>query len=228
MMIGIVLVAGYIIYESKNYNKKLTANGGIPVPEWRLPPAVAGGVLFAIGLLWFGWSGYKKDIPWIVPALSGLFTGFGLLAIFIQSFNYIIDSYLMFAASAIAANTFLRSIAAAGFPLFARQMFNGMGIQWAGTLLGLFAFLLVPIPVLFYFYGKKLRQKSEFAPTMRGPPKPAESGESSDNDEPHDDMPALHSTKSKAHHDSAPTVTRTNGSDGRLDGDVEKGRGSEV
>ena len=121
------------------------------------------------------------------------------------------------AASAIAANTFLRSIAAAGFPLFARQMFNGMGIQWAGTLLGCFAFALVPIPVCFYLYGKKLRQKSRFAPTMRAP-KPAEP-ESSDDDEPHGDMPALHSTKSRAHHD-APTMKR-NGSTG-LDGDVEK------
>ena len=95
MVCGILLVAGYIIYDSKNYNKKLAANGGIPVPEWRLPPVMVGGVLFALGLFWFGWSGYKADIPWIVPTLSGLFTGFGLLAIFICCFNYLIDSYLM-------------------------------------------------------------------------------------------------------------------------------------
>ena len=95
MVVGIFLVAAYIIYDSKNYNKKLAANGGIPVPEWRLPPVMLGGALFALGLFWFGWSGYKASVPWIVPTLSGLFTGFGLLAIFIQLFNYIIDSYLM-------------------------------------------------------------------------------------------------------------------------------------
>lgn len=33
--------------------------------------------------------------------------------------QYLVDAYLMFAASAIAANTFLRSLAGAGFPLFA-------------------------------------------------------------------------------------------------------------
>ena len=95
MVVGILLVATYIIVDNKRYVRKLVANGGMPIPEWRLPPVILGGVLFAIGLFWFGWSGYKKSIPWIVPTLSGLFTGFGLLAIFIQLFNYIIDSYLM-------------------------------------------------------------------------------------------------------------------------------------
>jgi MFS transporter, DHA1 family, multidrug resistance protein len=51
-------------------------------------------------------------------------------------------------------------------------MFDGMGVQWAETLLGCVAFTLVPIPVLFYLYGHKLRAKSKFAPTMA--PKKAE------------------------------------------------------
>lgn len=53
---------------------------------------------------------------------------------------------------------------AASFPLFSRQMFHGMGIQWASTLLGCVAAVLVPIPIGFYFFGKKLRMKSKFAP----------------------------------------------------------------
>jgi DHA1 family multidrug resistance protein-like MFS transporter len=47
-------------------------------------------------------------------------------------------------------------------------MFNGMGIQWAATLLGCVAAVLVPIPVLFYLYGHKLRARSSFAPTPAG------------------------------------------------------------
>lgn len=53
---------------------------------------------------------------------------------------------------------------AASFPLFSRQMFQNMGIQWASTLLGCLAVALVPIPVGFYFFGKKMRMKSKFAP----------------------------------------------------------------
>ncbi|RAK99892.1 MFS transporter [Aspergillus ibericus CBS 121593] len=169
MVVGLVIAATYIVLDSRGYNKKLEKNGGIPVPEWRLPPVIVGGALFAAGLFWFGWTGHTKSIPWIVPTLSGLFTGFGLLIIFIQLFNYLIDTYLMFAngssaASAIAANTFCRSLVAASFPLFSRQMFDNMGIQWAATLLGCVAAVLVPIPVCFWFFGKSLRKRSKFAP----------------------------------------------------------------
>lgn len=68
------------------------------------------------------------------------------------------------AASAIAANTFLRSLAASVFPLFATYMFDALKVNWTGTLLGFVALALVPIPVLFYKYGEKLRARSSFAP----------------------------------------------------------------
>lgn len=166
MILGEICAGVYIVITQPSYNRKLIANNNIPIPEWRLPPAIIGGVLFAIGLFWFGWSGYKADIHWIVPTLSGLFTGFGIMSIFLQCLNYLIDAYLMFAASAIAANTFLRSLCGAGFPLFATYMIEGMGVQWAGTLLGCVAFCLVPLPIVFYIRGAKIRQNSKFAPTF--------------------------------------------------------------
>ncbi|KAG9519586.1 MFS general substrate transporter, partial [Aureobasidium melanogenum] len=166
MILGEFFAGLYIVIDVPSYNRKLKANNNIPIPEWRLPPVIIGGVLFGVGLLWFGWTGYREDIPWIAPTLSGLFTGFGIMSIFLQCLNYLIDSYLMFAASAIAANTFLRSLCGAGFPLFATYMIDGMGIQWAGTLLGCFAFLLVPLPILFYMKGAQIRGKSNFAPTF--------------------------------------------------------------
>ncbi|KAK5327168.1 hypothetical protein LTR70_001643 [Exophiala xenobiotica] len=220
MMVGIFLVAGYIVWDSRKYNKKLEANGGIPIPEWRLPPVMVGGVLFSLGLFWFGWTGYTRSIHWIVPTLSGLFTGFGLLAIFICCFNYLVDTYLMFAASVIAGNTFLRSLSAAGFPLFARQMFNGLGIQWAGTLLGAFSALLVPIPVLFYLYGRKLRERSKFAPTMKRKPQEEEETSNSGDSEDQDSFPALAASRSRAHVGPSTTRQRTNASSANRD--VEK------
>jgi DHA1 family multidrug resistance protein-like MFS transporter len=137
---GQLLCGVFIISRQPSYNRKLRANNGIPVPEWRLPPVMIGGVAFAGGLFWFGWSGFSASVHWIVPTLSGLLTGFGLLAIFLQSLNYLVDAYLLLygtfpnitfhimmtafssAASAVAANTFLRSMAGAGFPLFSEYM----------------------------------------------------------------------------------------------------------
>lgn len=70
------------------------------------------------------------------------------------------------AASAFAANTMMRSLVGACFPLFTRQMFNNLGIQWAGTLLGCVAVLMIPIPVLFLRYGARLRKMSKLAPNV--------------------------------------------------------------
>lgn len=72
----------------------------------------------------------------------------------------------MFAASAIAANTFLRSSASAGFPLFATYMIERMGVQNAGTLLGCVAFAQVSLPVHFWLRGGCTREKSTFALTF--------------------------------------------------------------
>jgi len=45
-------------------------------------------------------------------------------------------------------------------------MIEGMGVGPAGSLLGAVALVLVPMPVLFYYYGARLREKSTFAPTF--------------------------------------------------------------
>lgn len=46
-------------------------------------------------------------------------------------------------------------------------MFNGMGIQYASTLLGCVAAVLVPVPIWFYLRGAKIREKSAYAPTFK-------------------------------------------------------------
>ena len=40
-------------------------------------------------------TGYRQDIIWVAPVLSGLFTGFGIMTIFLNCLSYLIDSYLM-------------------------------------------------------------------------------------------------------------------------------------
>jgi hypothetical protein len=96
-------------------------------------------------------------------------------------------------------------------------MFDNLGIEWAATLLGCLAAICVPIPVCFYLFGKKLRQKSKFAPTMKPPKKDEEDFESGSDDDHQHDMSALHATRSMAHHElpsKGRTRTRTNGTSG--------------
>lgn len=70
----------------------------------------------------------------------------------------------MYTNSALAANTFLRSLFGAAFPLFATQMFNKLGVAWATSLLAFLCVLMVPIPIVFYRYGPRIRAMSKFAP----------------------------------------------------------------
>lgn len=42
----------------------------------------------------FGWTGWTKSIHWMAPTASGVVVGFGLTSIFMQGFNYLLDSYL--------------------------------------------------------------------------------------------------------------------------------------
>lgn len=78
-------------------------------------------------------------------------------------FTFLVDAYPLYAASALAANSFVRSSFAAGFPLFSTILYNKLGYQWASTLLAFLSVLMAPFPVLFFLYGKKLRGKSRFA-----------------------------------------------------------------
>jgi DHA1 family multidrug resistance protein-like MFS transporter len=102
------LCAGVVIFvRQPGYNKKLAANGGWPIPEWRCPEIIAGGISFSAGLFWFGWTGYKESIHWAVPTVSGLLLGFGIMSIFLQSLNYLVDAYLMVSAKPFLISSML-------------------------------------------------------------------------------------------------------------------------
>ncbi|CAL9728008.1 polyamine transporter 1 [Monosporozyma unispora] len=162
LIIGMIFCAAFIWYCDSDYLNRVNKAGKL-VPEARLYPMIVSGIVFPIGILWFCWTGYyPHKIHWICPTIAGSFIGFGLMGIFLPCLNYIIESYLLVAASAVAANTFLRSAFGAVFPLFAGYMFRGMGIGWAGLLLGLFAAAMIPVPFIFLKYGAQIRRKSKY------------------------------------------------------------------
>lgn len=116
-------------------------------------------------MFWFAWSGEYNSVPWIVPTLAGVFLSSSILLIFVSYLNYLTDTYLMYAASALAANTVARSAAGAAAPLFTQYMFDALGVGGGGSLIGGVAALLAPIPFIFYKYGAPIRKRSKFAPT---------------------------------------------------------------
>jgi hypothetical protein len=73
----------------------------------------------------------------------------------IQAYN--IDAYTIFAASALAANTVVRSVMASVLPLAAPKMYKALGYGWGNSLLAFLAMLMVPMPYVFYRWGERLR-----------------------------------------------------------------------
>jgi hypothetical protein len=94
---------------------------------------------------------------------------------------YLVDAFVIYAASAVAANTVVRSIAGAVLPLcglskipprFApartiadasplAEMYEVLGVGWGNSLLGFIALAMVPLPFLIQRYGEYLRTKFE-------------------------------------------------------------------
>lgn len=165
LLVG-TIVAGMLnlLYFEPRFVKLLKKNDVATLPEARLVPMMAGAIAFPIGIFWLCWSGaYPEHVHWIVPCIGAAFVMFGIFQAFLQSVNYVTDVYINFAASANAAMAFLRAAMAAAFPLFGSQMFNNLGTQWAGTLLGCLGAVAIPFPFIFYKYGKTLRARSAHA-----------------------------------------------------------------
>lgn len=73
--------------------------------------------------------------------------------------TYHIDAFTIHAASAIAANTIVRSIMAGVLPLAAPRMYEVLGIGWGNILLGILGLALVPVPFLLLTCGEGIRKR---------------------------------------------------------------------
>lgn len=99
-----------------------------------------------------------------VYQIPTVFFAFSATLSFQASFTYLVSAYRPFAASAMAANSFLRSSSAAAFPLFTRQMFEALGNQWALTLCAFLCLAIAPAPFVFFWKGAQWRRSSKFTP----------------------------------------------------------------
>ena len=165
--IGAMLGAFMVVYDTRRRRMKIESGHAQMEdmePEDRLPLAMVGGVGFPLTMFWFAWSAEYDSVHWIVPTLAGALLSTSLLLIFVAYTNYIVDTYLTYAASAVAANTIARSACGAAAPLFTQQMFDALGVGPGGSLIGGCATLLAVIPFMFWKYGKAIRKRSRFAP----------------------------------------------------------------
>lgn len=67
----------------------------------------------------------------------------------------------------MAGNSLFRSLLGGTLPLAGAKMYSSMNPHWAGTFLGLLQIAIIPIPLVFYKYGHRIRRKSVLIQQMR-------------------------------------------------------------
>ncbi|ERF72093.1 hypothetical protein EPUS_09447 [Endocarpon pusillum Z07020] len=162
LFIGVLLACIILAVDSKiRYGKHLSQTKKLN-PEDRVPPMIVGSFVLPAGLFLFAWTS-DPSTPWPSQVVAGIPIGCGIILVFVGGITYIVDVYLLNAASAVAINTFIRSAIAAGFPMFATYMYRGLVVDWATSVLGFVCIALIPFPLIFWYYGKMIRGSSHYA-----------------------------------------------------------------
>lgn len=156
---------------------------GKPYPEAMVSVVCLAAVAVPVGEMIFAWT-CTPNVHWIAPLLAGIPFGAGNCGVFIYASNYLVYSYGIYAASALAGNAVLRSAMGGALPLAGPAMYvpnislpppplahtrryATLGPHWSATMLSLIEFAMIPIPLVFYRYGHRIREKSALIRQMR-------------------------------------------------------------
>lgn len=93
---------------------------GKPSPESMISIVCLAAICVPVGEIGFAWT--CTDVHWIAPIILGIPFGAGNCAIFIYASNYLVHSYGIYAASALAGNAVLRSAMGGALPLAGPKM----------------------------------------------------------------------------------------------------------
>ncbi|KAE8145886.1 major facilitator superfamily domain-containing protein [Aspergillus avenaceus] len=128
----------------------------VVTPEYRVPYMFPCTFLIPIGLFWYGWSA-EHHLHWVMVDAGVIVFAMGCFMVAQAMLAYLLDEFTH-AASASAAARMLSNILAFAFPIFGPSMYERLGVGWGNTLLGfLYLGLGVPIPVILWFWGARLR-----------------------------------------------------------------------
>ncbi|KAI6484354.1 hypothetical protein MCOR12_005325 [Pyricularia oryzae] len=160
--IGFLIGQGIFTYTSDAYVQRRAAReGNGMLPEYRLLWLPFGGAVLPIGFFIYGWTAEYK-VHWIAPIIGMGVIGIANILLFMSVTVYLIDSFNMYAASAMAANTVIRSVAGAVLPLAGPAMYAALGLGWGNSLLAFIALAMLPVPFVIQRYGEYLRTRFAF------------------------------------------------------------------
>ncbi|KAK9236371.1 major facilitator superfamily domain-containing protein [Lipomyces kononenkoae] len=171
MFVGIILASFLVLplyrLTKKEMAKAMTTGGSHIEPEKRLWFAMLGGSLsIPISLFWMGWTDFASISIWS-PIIASAMFGYGVICVFLSAYMYIIDSYEVYAASALAFVTLLRYACAGAMTVVGIPFYKNLGTHKTLTILACISAVLVPSPYVLYKWGYLIRQHSRHAITRK-------------------------------------------------------------
>ncbi|ROT35255.1 CefM protein [Sodiomyces alkalinus F11] len=134
-------------------------------PEYRLPLMIPAAFCIPACFFIYGWTTHYA-LHWIIPIFATSLLGLGLNMSLMTIQVYLVDAYTLYAASALAAATVLRSIFGAFLPLAGPPLYEALGLGWGNSTLGFIAIGLIPVPLLFIRYGEAIRTNPRYQLTL--------------------------------------------------------------
>ncbi|RAK88465.1 MFS multidrug transporter [Aspergillus costaricaensis CBS 115574] len=153
--IGMFFATAFMVFINRQYARRFRASqSGQRPPEARLLSAQVGAVFIPSGLFLFAWTN-SPSVHWAVCMVGIAMFGCGNICVSLALVNYLIDTYVAYSASALAAATVMRSLCGAVFPLFTTYIVPGF-----------LSLACLPAAFLLSRYGPQIRQRSKFAIAM--------------------------------------------------------------
>ncbi|KUI53794.1 hypothetical protein VP1G_01139 [Cytospora mali] len=159
--LGIGCLSGNLLVSltSDRYMMRRAARqGGEKKPEYRNFWVPMGAICIPAGFFIYGWTA-EYHVHWIVPIIGTFFIGFGFNTVFNSVLLYLIESFTIYAASALAANGVVRNLGGGLLPLAGLTLYGNLGDGWGNSVLGFIQVALVlPMTVVVVRYGEYLRK----------------------------------------------------------------------
>ncbi|EXJ70698.1 uncharacterized protein A1O5_05688 [Cladophialophora psammophila CBS 110553] len=131
--------------------------------EFRLVPAMVGGVLMTGAFFWVGYT-TVPTVSYPFPIVgTGVFV-WGSMMILISYISYLFDAYPPAGTlSALTLAASIRLLVAAAIPLAIIQMITALGGDWAYGTFGVISAALYPISLVIFKFGARLRMRSKYS-----------------------------------------------------------------
>jgi hypothetical protein len=141
----------------KIYGRLRASNGGVGLPEHRLPMAIIAAFLLPVALMMYGWcASFALPLPLLFTAV--ILIRIAIIMVHVPLMAYVVDACGIYSASAFTGVIVIRCLAGAFFPLGTAKLIQDLGYGLGFTVLSALSLVLAIIPVLLFKNGSRWRQ----------------------------------------------------------------------